>query len=165
MATLVRRFDPFRELANLQSDMRRMIYDEGVGERSPRAWIPALDIWENKNEVVYAFDLPGIPEEKIAVELEDGALSVSAERKREETSSQDGLHRYERHFGSFERTIALPAGVTEDDVKASYSGGVLELHVRKPEQPKPHRIPVSKSETAVSKGEAGAIEGKAKKKD
>ena len=94
MATLVRRFDPFRELANLQSDMRRMIYDEGVGERSPRAWIPALDIWENKNEVVYAFDMPGIPEEKIAVELEDGALSVSAEREREETSSQDGLHRY-----------------------------------------------------------------------
>lgn len=79
MATLVRRFDPFRELASLQSDMRRMIYAEGVGERDPRAWIPALDIWENENEVVYAFDLPGIPEEKIAVELEDGALSVSAE--------------------------------------------------------------------------------------
>ena len=165
MATLVRRFDPFRELASLQSDMRRMIYAEGVGERSPHAWIPAVDVWESENEVVYAFDLPGIPEEKIAVELEDGALSVSAERKREETSSQDGLHRYERHFGSFERTIALPAGVTEDDVKASYSGGVLELHVRKPEQPKPHRIPVSKSETAGSKSETGAIEGKAHKKD
>ena len=158
MATLVRRFDPFGELASLQSDMRRMIYAEGVGERSPRAWIPAVDIWESENEVVYAFDLPGIPEEKIAVELEDGALSVSAEREREDTSSQDGLHRYERHFGSFERTISLPAGVTEADIKASYSNGVLELRVRKPEQPKPHRIPVAKSE-------AGAIEGKAQKKE
>jgi HSP20 family protein len=157
MATLVRRFDPFRELASLQSEMRRMIYAEGVGERGPRAWIPAVDVWESENEVVYAFDLPGIPEEKIAVELEDGALSVSAERAREETSSQNGLHRYERHFGSFERTIALPAGVTEADIKASYSDGVLELRVRKPEQPKPYRIPVSKNET-------GAIEGKAQKK-
>jgi HSP20 family protein len=158
MATLVRRFDPFRELASLQNEMRRMIYAEGAGERDVRAWIPALDVWESENEVVYAFDLPGIPEEKIAVELEDGTLSVSAEREREETSSQDGFHRYERHFGSFERTIALPAGVTEADIKASYSNGVLELRVSKPEQPKPHRIP-------VAAGETGAIEGKAQKKD
>ena len=157
MATLVR-FDPFRELAGLQNEMRRMIYAEGAGENSARAWIPALDVWESENEVVYAFDLPGIPEEKISVELEDGALSVSAEREREETSSQDGFHRYERHFGSFERTISLPVGVTEADVTASYSNGVLELRVRKPEQPKPHRIPVAKNET-------GAIDGKAQKKD
>jgi len=157
MATMVR-FDPFRELASLQNEMRRMIYAEGAGERCSRAWIPALDVWESENEVVYAFDLPGIPEQKISVELEDGALSVSAEREREETSSQGGFHRYERHFGSFERTITLPAGVTEADIKASYSDGVLELRVRKPEQPKPHRIPVAAVDT-------GTIEGKAQKKD
>jgi HSP20 family protein len=159
MATLVRRFDPFRELASLQNDMRRMmVCAEGVGGRGSRAWVPALDISENESEVLYAFDLPGIPEEKITVELEDGTLSVSAERERAETSSQNGFHRYERHFGGFERTIALPAGVTEADLKASYSNGVLELRVQKPEQPKPHRIPVAKSES-------GAIEGKAQKKD
>jgi len=135
-----------------------MIYAEGAGEHSARAWIPAMDVWESEKEVVYAFDLPGIPEEKISVELEDGALNVSAEREREEAALQDGFHRYERHFGSFERTISLPVGVTEADVSASYSDGVLELRVRKPEQPKPHRIPVAKSET-------GAIEGKAQKKD
>ena len=157
MATLVR-FDPFRELASLQNEMRRMIYAEGAGEHGARAWIPAMDVWESETEVVYAFDLPGIPEEKISVELEDGALNVSAEREREETVLRDGFHRYERHFGSFERTITLPVGVTEADVSASYSDGVLELRVRKPEQPKPHRIPVAKSET-------GAIEGKAQKKD
>jgi HSP20 family protein len=156
MATMVR-FDPFRELASLQNEMRRMIYAEGAGERSSRAWIPALDVWESENEVVYAFDLPGIPEQKISVELEDGALSVSAEREREESSSQNGFHRFERRFGSFERTIALPAGVTDADIEASYSNGVLELHVRKPELPKPHRIP-------VAVGGAGAIEGKAQKK-
>jgi HSP20 family protein len=85
MATLVR-FDPFRELAGLQNEMRRMIYAEGAGDQSARAWIPALDVWESESEVVYAFDLPGIPEEKISVEFENGTLSVSAEREREETT-------------------------------------------------------------------------------
>ena len=160
MATMVR-FDPIRELASLQAEMSRVmggVFVERGSEQGARSWIPALDVWETSDEIIYAFDLPGIPEEKISVELEDGALSVSAEREREETSSQDGFHRYERHFGSFERTISLPAGVSETDVRASYSNGVLELRVRKPEQPKPHRIPVAKNET-------GAIEGKAHKKD
>ena len=160
MATIVR-FDPFRELASLQNEMSRMmggVFTGNAGERGARGWIPALDVWESENEIVFAFDLPGIPEEKITVELEDGALSVSAEREREETSSQDGLDRYERHFGTFERTISLPVGVTEADIEASYSNGVLELRVRKPEQPKPHRIPVAAAG-------AGAIEGKAHKKD
>ncbi|MGC9975078.1 MAG: Hsp20/alpha crystallin family protein [Gaiellaceae bacterium] len=158
MATLVR-FDPFRELASLQNEMGRMMsgaFAGSTGERSSRGWISALDVWESEDEIVYAFDLPGIPEEKISVELEDGTLSVSAEREREETSSHDGFHRYERHFGTFERTISLPVGVTEADIKASYSNGVLELRVHKPEQPKPHRIPVAGT---------SAIEGKAHKKD
>ncbi|MGD0272776.1 MAG: Hsp20/alpha crystallin family protein [Gaiellaceae bacterium] len=159
MATLVR-FDPFRELASLQNEMGRImggVFGES-GERASRNWIPALDVWEANDEIVYAFDLPGIPEEKIAVELDNGALSVIAEREREQTSVQDGFRRYERRFGTFERTISLPAGVSESDVKASYKNGVLELHVRKPQQPKPHRIP-------VAKGETSAIEGTARKKD
>jgi HSP20 family protein len=160
MATLVR-FDPFRELASLQAEMSRLmggVMGERSGESGARGWIPALDVWETGEEIVYAYDLPGIPEEKISVELEDGALTVSAERQREESATHDGIHRFERRFGLFERTISLPAGVTEADVSARYADGVLELHVRKPEQPKPHRIPIAKSET-------GAIEGKASKKD
>jgi HSP20 family protein len=159
MATLVR-FDPFRELASLQNEMGRLMggFLGESGERGSRGWIPALDVWETGDEVVYAFDLPGISEDKISVELDEGALTVSAEREREQTSSGDGFHRYERRFGSFERTISLPAGVTESDVTASYEIGVLELHVRKPEQPKPRRIP-------VTAGETSAIEGKARKQE
>ncbi|MGD0167787.1 MAG: Hsp20/alpha crystallin family protein [Gaiellaceae bacterium] len=159
MATLVR-FDPFRELASLQNEMGRLmggVFTENGAGRDSRGWIPALDIWESEDEIVYAFDLPGIPEEKISVEFEDGTLSVSATREREQTGSHDGFHRYERRFGTFERTISLPMGVSESDVKASYANGVLELHVRKPEQRKPHRIPVVTSETS-------AIEGTAHKK-
>ncbi len=148
MATLVR-FDPFRELASLQSEMSRLMGEGG--------WIPALDAWETGDEIVYALDLPGVPEDKISVEFEEGALTVSAERERETTSSGNGYNRFERRFGTFERTILLPSGVTEADLSAKYENGVLELRVSKPEQPKPHRIP-------VTKGEAGAIEGEASKK-
>ena len=156
MATIVR-FDPFRELAGLQSEMSRVmggVFGERGGEPGTRSWIPALDVWETSDEIIYAFDLPGIPEEKISVELENGTLSVSAQREREQTSTHDGFRRYERRFGNFERALSLPAAVSESDVKASYTNGVLELHVHKPRQPKPHRIPVAKAETSAIEGEA-----------
>jgi HSP20 family protein len=142
MATLVR-WEPFRELAALQNEMSRFMNGlvEGDG-RTEQSWIPTADVWETEDEVVYALDLPGIPEDKISVELEDGALTVKAERVREETVDKGRFHRVERRFGSFTRTIGLPPGVSESDVTARYEQGVLELHVRKPEQPKPRKIEI-----------------------
>src|SRR3712207_2953748 len=86
MATLVR-WEPFRELAALQNDMGRLMttfLGEGQinGENGSRTWMPAVDVWETENELVYAFDLPGIPEDKISVEYDDGALTVSGDRER-----------------------------------------------------------------------------------
>ncbi len=107
-----------------------------------RSWAPALDAWETENEVVYAFDLPGTAEEKIALELENGVLTVSAERERSGEATQDGFYRYERRVGSFTRTISLPEGVTDDSISASYGNGVLEVRVRKPEETKPRRIEI-----------------------
>src|ERR671933_446205 len=106
MATLVRFREPFREFAALQNEMTRLMGGmlEGNG-RTNQAWAPAVDVWETDNEIVYAFDLPGIPEDKIAVELDDNALTVSAEREREEKTEGDRFYRYERRFGTFTRTI------------------------------------------------------------
>ena len=156
MGTLVR-WEPFREIATLQNEMSRLMSTLAGGNGdSGRSWVPALDVWETENEVVYALDLPGIPERDISVEFEDGALTVSAERARENEISEDKLYRFERRFGSFSRTIGLPQGVTEDQVKADYKDGVLEIHVAKPEQPKPRRI-------EIGGGEKKTIEGKASK--
>jgi HSP20 family protein len=126
---------------------------EGNG-RSQQSWVPVADVWETDGEFVYAFDLPGIPEDRISVELEDGALTISASRERSTEVSNDRYHRVERRFGTFTRTIGLPQGVTDEDVKATYDHGVLELHVRKPEQPKPRRIPIGGRETATIDGSA-----------
>jgi HSP20 family protein len=161
MATLVR-WEPFRELAALQNDMGRLMstfIGQGQinGENGSRTWMPAVDVWETENELVYAFDLPGIPEDKISVEYDDGALTVSGDRERTQEVQGDRFYRYERRFGSFSRTVGLPQGVTEDAIRAEYNDGVLEIHVAKPEQPKPRRI-------QVGTGAKATIEGKSEQK-
>ena len=157
MATLVR-WEPFREIASLQTEMSRFMNGllEGNG-RTNQAWVPALDVWETESEIVYALDLPGASEDKISVELEDGGLTISAERERTQEVSEERFYRFERRHGTFTRTIGVPQGVTEGDVSADYKDGVLEVHVRKPEQPKPRRI-------QVGSGPAATIEGKSEKK-
>ena len=158
MATLVR-WEPCREIATLQNEMSRLMNTVagGKGSDSSRSWVPALDVWETDGEVVYALDLPGIPEDHISIEFEDGSLTVSAQRERAHEVSEDQLYRYERRFGSYSRSFGLPQGVTEDQINADYHDGVLEIHVAKPEQPKPRRI-------QIGGGESRAIEGKATKK-
>ena len=158
MATLVR-WEPFREIAALQNDMGRLMstflgQEQINGENGHRTWMPAVDVWETENELVYAFDLPGIPEDKISVEYDEGALTVSGERERTEETQGDRFYRFERRFGSFTRTVGLPQGVTEDGIRADYRDGVLEIHVSKPEQPKPRRIQVGAGSQATIEGKA-----------
>ena len=157
MATLVR-WEPFRELAALQNEMSRFMngLHEGDG-RTSQSWVPALDVWETDSEIVYALDLPGVPEEKISVELDEGALTVSAERERTQEQSEERFYRFERRYGTFSRTFGVPQGVTEGDVSADVKDGVLEVHVRKPEQPQPKRI-------QVGSGAGATIEGTSEKK-
>ena len=154
MATLVR-WSPWNELASVHNEMSRLMNGllEGNG-RTTQSWVPALDVWETENEIVYAFDLPGIPEDKIQVEFEDGSLTVSAERERTAQTSEDKFFRFERRFGAFSRTIGLPQSVDDNAVSADYKDGVLEVHVKKPEQPKPRRIQVGTGTKATIEGEA-----------
>jgi HSP20 family protein len=130
---------------------------EGNG-RTVQSWVPPVDVWETDNEVVYAFDLPGIPEDKIAVELRDDTLTVTGEREQKNERSEDGFYRYERRFGSFSRTLGVPQGVSEENVKAEYRNGVLEIRIAKPELTKPRRIQIG---GAGSTDEGATIEGTA----
>ena len=157
MTTLVR-FDPYREATALQGEMGRFLTllagAQGNGT-THGVWAPAMDVWETDGEIVYAFDLPGIPKDTVSIEFENGALTASAERERSQEVSAERLYRFERRYGSFSRTIGLPQGVVEDQISARYDNGVLEVHVTKPEEKKPHQI-------QISNGKA-LIEGKASK--
>jgi HSP20 family protein len=154
MATVVR-WDPLREVAALQNEMSRFMNGvlEGNG-RTTQNWVPALDVWETDGELVYAFDLPGVAEDKISVEFQDGSLVVTAERERSEEIKSERFYRAERRYGSFARSVGLPQGVREDAISADYKAGVLEVHVRKPEEPKPRRIQIGGREGATIEGTA-----------
>ena len=145
MTTLVRFREPLRNVA-MNGEFERLINtifeSPARAALSNRAWTPPLDVWETEGELVYAFDLPGIPEEKINVELEDSTLTVSGSRER--TEMEDGrLFRYERPFGEFTRSVALPEGTDDVEARAHYANGVLEVHVQKREQSKPRQIAVT----------------------
>ena len=152
------RWEPFRELAALQSEMSRWMNQAAGAPGQPgnghsaSTWLPAVDVWETDNELVLSFDLPGIPEDKISVELDNDVLTVSGERERTEKQEGDRFYRYERRFGSFSRSVTLPAGVSEDQIQAAYNAGVLEIRVPKPEEQKPKRIPVGRSEQRTIEG-------------
>src|SRR6478736_4424321 len=145
MTTLVRFREPLRN-ATMNGEFERLIKTMFEAPArgtvlSNRVWAPPLDIWETEGELVYAFDLPGIPEETIAVDLEEGTLTVSGTRERAEL--EDGrFFRYERPFGEFTRSVALPEGTGDGEAGAHYANGVLEVHVQKLEQSKPRRLPV-----------------------
>ena len=155
------RWEPFRELAALQNEMGRWMTQmagatPGNGNGHSSTWLPAVDVWETEGELVLSFDLPGIPEEKVTVELDDNILTVSGERERTQENSGDRFYRFERRFGQFSRSVTLPAGVNEESIKADYRDGVLEIRVPKPEEPKPKKIQIGTGQ--------GAIEGKSTRK-
>jgi HSP20 family protein len=139
MTTLVR-WEPFREIAQMQSEMGRLFDGLMEGRRGTQNWVPALDVWETESDVVYAFDLPGLAEDEISIEVADDTLTVTGERRRETEEQGDRFFRYERRYGSFSRAVGLPAGVDDSKIAASYKDGVLEVRVPKPEEAKPRRI-------------------------
>lgn len=140
MTTLVR-WEPFRDLAQFQSEMGRLMNGlfEGPG-RATQSWVPPLDVWETETELVYAFDLPGIAEEAISIEAQDDTLTVTATREKTTEESGDRFYRFERRYGTFSRAVGLPAGVDDAKIAATYENGVLEVRVPKPEEAKPRRI-------------------------
>lgn len=114
------------------------MFDQPIAQR----WVPAMDLTEADDHYLLKADLPGLSEEDISLELENGALTISGERKAEHESDEKGWHRIERSFGSFSRTLTLPEGIDPDAVTAEFDRGVLNIRIPKPEQVKPRRIEV-----------------------
>jgi HSP20 family protein len=144
------RWEPFRELAALQNEMSRWMgqLPGGVtpGNGQSSTWLPSVDVWETEAELVLSFDLPGVSEDEIAVELDDNVLTVRGRRERTSEHSNERFYRFERRFGTFSRSVTLPPGVKEDSIAADYRNGVLEIRIPKPEEPTPKRIKVGSGE-------------------
>jgi HSP20 family protein len=151
------RYDTGRELDTLQGEMNR-VFDAFFGRPGnggqARRWVPAMDLAEEKDSLVLKADLPGMSEDDVDVEVKDGVLTISGERKAEERKEEKGYYRIERSFGSFSRSLTLPEGIDPDKVSAEFDNGVLEVRIPKPEERKPHRVAIGK----------GSVEGKGSEK-
>jgi HSP20 family protein len=135
--------DPFAILRQMTSELDRA-FDDWPSFRFPSfgqvatesiAWSPKIDVFEKDNRLVTRVDLPGMKKEDVSVEVTDGHLALSGERKRETEEKKDNLYRSEREYGSFYRAVPLPEGVKLEDVKATFSDGVLEVSVPLPARP------------------------------
>ena len=137
--------DPFALLQELTSDLDRMFEQRGWPSfrwpfRSPSAeaasaWVPGIDMFEKDNRLITKVDLPGMKKEDVKVEVSDGHLTISGERRSETEEKKQHVYRCEREYGSFYRAVPLPDGVTLEDVKATFANGVLEVSVPLPAAP------------------------------
>jgi HSP20 family protein len=138
------RWEPLRELSSLQSEMNRLfntVFDQPTA--GARRWVPAMDLVETEDAFVLRADLPGMTQEDVKIEVEDTLLTVSGERHAEHEAREEGFYRLERAFGTFSRSLTLPKGVDGEAVTATFTNGVLEVRVPKPEQHKPRRIQIT----------------------
>ena len=108
-------------------------------------WTPALDLYQNNDNVVAVVELPGMRKEDIEISLHDGTLTIGGERKTETAENGENATRTERFSGKFRRTVTLPARVDANKVNATYKDGILTVTLPKAEEAKPKQIQVNLS--------------------
>jgi HSP20 family protein len=106
------------------------------------AWVPAVDITENKETVRITTELPGVQPEDVKLSVENNVLTIRGEKRSTHEEKNDRMHRYERQYGSFERTFSLPGTVDVDRIEARYDNGVLTVEMPKVERAKPKQIEI-----------------------
>ncbi len=138
---------PFGRLFGLRGELDRL-FDGPLsgwtrGSQLLNLWNPAIDLYEDKDNVTVKAELPGMKKEDINVSLEDGVLSISGERKSDKNADGTETHRSERFAGRFQRTLTLPTAVKADQVKANYKEGILTVTLPKAEEAKPKQIQIN----------------------
>jgi HSP20 family protein len=143
------RWDPFREMTQVQNQLNRLV-DQVWGGRQ-ESWLPAVDVFDQRDAVVLKAELAGMDPDDIQIEVEDNVLTIKGERRFQEKLDEERYYRVERRFGSFQRSLALPQGVKPDEIAAAYDDGILTVTVPKVEEEKPKRIEVKAKKTVEAK--------------
>jgi HSP20 family protein len=153
--------DPFALMRQMTSEFERWFGEPArplfrwpsLGRRaiSEVGWYPEIDVFERDNRLVTKIDLPGMKKEDVKVEVTDGQLAISGERKSEAEEKGEEFYRCEREYGSFYRSVPLPDGAKLEDVKAIFADGVLEVSVPLPARPESKMRKVEIQEPAKAK--------------
>jgi len=148
MNTLIK-WNPVREFEHMANRMNSLFsrsllpsIDEPIASSE---WSPLVDVEESDKEYTIKAELPDVKRENVKVELENGSIRISGERKLQKEEEGRRFHRIERSFGAFERTFTLPEGTERKDVSAEFKDGLLKVHLPKGEgaMHKTLEIPVS----------------------
>ncbi|HWP58964.1 MAG TPA: Hsp20/alpha crystallin family protein [Candidatus Acidoferrales bacterium] len=143
-------WEPFDGLSRIQSRINEL-FDQTFGRlrtlSAPGvgAWYPPVDILESGDAYLIRVELPGMNKEDIHVEFREGAIVVSGERKFAEPAPGVEYRRAERLAGKFMRRFYLPRAIKQEEVKATYRDGVLEIHAPKTDQARARQIAISES--------------------
>jgi HSP20 family protein len=153
---MVERWEPFKgihrqtnlfdELVRMQQEMNSF-FDDFFGERRSDLlegnWLPALDVSETEKEIIVRVELPGMTQQDIDLSLHENMLLLKGEKKPAPTKSQENYHRAERSYGSFNRSLTLPANVDPNQVQATFKDGVLQITLSKVAEVKPQKISIT----------------------
>jgi HSP20 family protein len=147
MRTSIDRWDPFRDLVSIQDELNRLFGRTFVGSETTRpsaggTWMPSMDVFETDDRIVAELELPGIEPEEVDVSVEDSTLTVSGSREFTNELKEENVHRVERRYGAFTRSITLPQTADTERVEAKFDKGVLRVEVPKVERAKPKRIEI-----------------------
>jgi len=136
----------FGRLSSVRDEIDRLfeapLAEFARGAQLLSGWTPALDVFEDKDNVIVKAELPGMKKDEIEVSLHDGTLSISGERKSENKFEHAEVYRAERFVGRFQRSVSLPTPVASDKVSAQYKDGILTITLPKTEEAKPKHIEV-----------------------
>ena len=135
---------------SLQREVDRLFEDFGRGFPSMQAFaggnggklMPSTDVTETDKEIEITAELPGLEEKDVQINLSDNLLTIRGEKKQQAEVKGERVHRYERSFGAFERTFALPSTVDPERIAADYDNGILTVSIPKAERARPREIPV-----------------------
>ena len=140
--TLVRR-TPWQDLEALQQRLSDIFGDTSLAtSQETGQWAPAVDIREVEDALLIQAELPGIDKKDISLEVKDGVLTISGERRYEKEVDEENVHRVERAYGKFSRSFSLPRNINADKVEATMENGVLHIRLPKHESAKPKAIAI-----------------------
>jgi len=147
--TVMTTWDLFEDLRAAQDEMLRTTRGHGwrpgqqlASGTTPAAWAPPVDISERKDAYLVAVELPGMKADDLEITFEDGLLTIQGERRFAHDSAEEKMHRTERYYGAFRRSITLPSHVEADKIEASVQDGVLQVLVPKTPDVQTKRIQV-----------------------
>ena len=136
-------YDPFRNVRSLQGEINRLFdrdMDDSTGQLTQ--WPMRVDIREDENQIVVKADVPGMEQKDISVNVDNGMLTISGERKFSDEEHKEQYHRVERAYGRFSRSFQMPNTTDPENISASHKNGVLEVTLPKREEAKPRSIQV-----------------------